>query len=308
MAVEPLSPRALRSSRVSRAIGYSRTVRPFSRWTRFGSLALSVAAACLTIAAPRAQEADVSRLPLFDQVLDVYVRGGEVYYHALKLERARLDRYVDQLATTAVDSLSRDEQLAFWLNAYDALVLRTVIDHYPIPRRSPEYPAESIRQIPGAFEGRTHRVAGRALTLDQIEQTILAGFRDPRVYFAIGRGARGGGRLRSEMFTAARLEAQLTEVAGECVSRVECLQIDRAGGTVTVSAVFSWREKEFSAAYAGSAPAAFSSRSPVERAAIAFAEPKLLPSERTFLATNAFKVAFKPFDWTLNDLTGRGGR
>jgi hypothetical protein len=275
---------------------------------KVGRLLLSVAAVCLITTSPRAQEFDVARLSPFDQILDLYVRGGDVYYRALKLERARLDRYVDQLASAAVDTLSRDEQLAFWLNAYDALVLRTVIDHYPIQGRAPEYPPQSIRQIPGAFDRLTHRVAGRALTLDQIEQTILPAFHDPRVYFALGRGARGGGRLRSETFTAARLEAQLTEVAGECVSRTECLQIDRAAGKVAVSAVFSWHEKEFSAAYAGRAPATFSSRSPIERSAIAFAEPKLLATERTFLAANVFQVAFKPFDWTLNDLTGRGGR
>ena len=124
-----------------------------------------------------------------------------MYYRTLKSDRARLDRYVTELASTAVDKLSRDEQLAFWLNAYDALVLRTVIDHYPIQGRAPDYPPHSIRQIPGAFERLTHRVAGRTITLDQIEQTILPEFHDPRVYFALGRGARGGGRLRSEMFT-----------------------------------------------------------------------------------------------------------
>jgi len=167
---------------------------------------------------------------------------------------------------------------------------------------------DAFRQIPGAFERLTHRVAGRTLTLDQIEQTILPGFHDPRVYFALGRGAHGGGRLRSEAFTPVRLETQLTEAAGECVTRTECLQIDPNARKVAISAVFSWREKEFSAAYAGGAPAAFASRSPIERAAIAFVGPKLLAAEKTFLAANAFQVVFKPFDWTLNDLTGRGGR
>lgn len=283
-------------------------MRSFTTQRKAGQLVLSVVVACLTIAAPRAQEFDVSRLPPFDQILDLYVRGGEVYYRALQSDRARLDRYVNQLASEAVDKLPREEQLAFWLNAYDALVLRTVIDHYPIQGHARDYPSKSIRQVPGAFERLTHRVAGRTLTLDQIEQTILPEFHDPRVYFAIGRGAHGGGRLRSESFTAVRLQAQLAEAAAECVTRTECLQIDRAAGKVAVSAVFSWREKEFSAAYAANAPAAFASRSPIERAALAFAEPKLLASERTFLAANAFQVIFKPFDWTLNDLTGRGGR
>ena len=75
-----------------------------------------------------------------------------------------------------------------------------------------------------------------------------------------------------------------------------------------VSSIFSWREKEFIAAYADKAPAAFASRSPIERAVLAFVEPKLLTTEQEFLEKNSFQVVYMPFDWTLNDLTGRGGR
>ena len=151
-------------------------------------------------------------------------------------------------------------------------------------------------------------MAGRTVTLDQIEQTILPAFHDPRLYLALGRGSVGGGRLRSEMFAAARLETQLKEVADECASRAECVQIDRVANKVAMSPIFSWREKDFVAAYAGSAPPAFSNRSPIERAALAFVEPKLLTTEREFLAKNDFQMTYRPFDWTLNDLTGRGGR
>ena len=85
-------------------------------------------------------------------------------------------------------------------------------------------------------------------------------------------------------------------------------QIDRANGKVGASSIFSWREKEFAAAYADKAPAAFASRSPIERAVIAFVMPRLLPTEKEFIAKNTFQVTYSPFDWTLNDLTGRGGR
>jgi hypothetical protein len=154
----------------------------------------------------------------------------------------------------------------------------------------------------------SHRVGGRTLTLDQIEQTVLPTFHDPRVYLALGRGAVGGGRLRSEAFSPARLEAQLTEVANECAGRSECIQIDRQNNRVLVSSIFSWREQEFVAAYGGSAPAGISNRSPIERSVLAMVEPKLLTTEREFLAINQFQVSYKPFDWLLNDLTGRGGR
>ena len=261
-------------------------------------------------AAPRAQEpaAESARRTVYDQILDLNVRDGFVYYRALKGERAKLDGYVTQLGGAAIDKESRDAQIAFWLNAYNALVLKTVVDHYPIQGHSTEYPGRSIRQIPGAFDRVQHRVAGRMLTLDQIEQTVLQAFQDPRLYLAIGRGAVGGGRLRSEAFQPARLEAQLTEVANECASRSQCIQIDRGQNKVSASAIFSWREKDFVAAYANAAPAPFADRSPIERAILAFVQPRLLTTEKEFLARNQFQVAYSSFDWTLNDLTGRGGR
>ena len=270
---------------------------------------LVVVLACCIVAAPAAQESsEVARSKTFDQLLDLYVRNGDVYYRALKSEHARLDGYANMLATVSVDKLPRDEQMAFWLNAYNALVLRTIVDHYPIQGRATEYPAKSIRQISGAFERLPHRVAGRTMTLDQIETTVLAGFHDPRVYFAIGRGAAGSGRLRSEAFVSSRIEEQLADVAAECVNRRQCIAIDRENGKVSVSAIFSWREKEFVAAYADQAPAAFAARSPIERAALAFVQPKLLATEKEFIGKNTFQVTYSTFDWTLNDLTGRGGR
>jgi len=274
--------------------------------TKVGVLGLALA---VTVTVTRAQDTSVdARGRNLDQVLDVYVRDGYVYYRALKQDRRLLDAYVNGLAAVSIDAAPRDERLAFWLNAYNALVLRTVIDHVPIPPRSSDYPPGSIRQIPGAFERLTHRVAGRSVTLDQIEQTILPGFQDPRVYFALGRGAVGGGRLRSEAFTAAGLQRQLSEVPGECVSRAQCVAVDRTLNTVTISSIFSWREKEFSAAYADRAALVFRSRSPIERAALAFVEPGLLTTERDFLTKNEFRVQYAPFDWSLNDLTGRGGQ
>ena len=124
------------------------------------------------------------------------------------------------------------------------------------------------------------------LTLDDIEKKVLPEFHDPRVYLALGRGAVGSGRLRSEAYVPARLETQLSEMVAECTSRPVCAQIDRNGNKILASAIFSWREKEFSATYATKAPAAFATRSPIERAILSLVEPKLLAAERQLFAQN----------------------
>jgi hypothetical protein len=265
----------------------------------------------LSFGVARAQQAappavDAPHKP-FDEILDLYVRDGLVYYYALKRERGKLDRYVQSLADTAADTIrgwTPERQLAFWINAYNALVMRTVIDRYPIRGKAPDYPANSIRQIPGAFERRTFRVGGRALTLDAIEQDVIAGYRDPRALLALGRGAIGGGRLKSEAFTSARLDAQLATMTGELVTRRELVHVDVPNGQVSVSPMFSWREDIF-AKMAGRAPGVYASRSPLERAVLSLIDPLLVPSEAELLEKNTFRMVFHQFDWSLNDLTGR---
>jgi hypothetical protein len=261
--------------------------------------------AAVLVAAPQAQDTDVLHRP-FDQLLDVNVRDGLVYYRAIKSERGRLDRYINSLNVPAAtyNGWSREQKLAFWLNAYNAVVLQTVANHYPIRGRASTYPANSIRQIPGAFETAKHRLAGRSVTLDEIEKGILPEFKEPRAYLALGRGAIGSGRLRSEAYTASRLNAQLDAVQRDFVNEANMIKIDRALATVSVTPIVSWHEAEFVAAYDKGESGPMAQRSAIERAVVNFIAPNLLPLEREFLQKNTFKMTYHPLDWRLNDLSG----
>jgi Protein of unknown function, DUF547 len=247
---------------------------------------------------------DALQAPL-DRLLDVYVRDGFVYYRALKSDRAKLDRYVASLdvASATYEKWSKEQQLAFWINAYNALVMQTVIDHYPIRGHSADYPTNSVRQIPGAFEKLPHRVLGKTMTLDDIEKG-LAPFNEPKALLALGRGAIGGGRLHSEAYTSQRLADQLKGVAAECVQRKECVQIEATTGTVSASPIFSWREAMFVDTLGAAELKDYPGRSPIERAVLRLIEPYVLPTEQEFLKQNNFKMSFHKFDWRLNDLTG----
>jgi uncharacterized protein DUF547 len=264
---------------------------------------LSFVVAVLGLSVLSAQEftpapgAELLHRPL-DQILDVNVRDGLVYYRALKGERGRLDRYVASLNVTPAvyQGWSKAQQMAFWVNAYNAFVLVTVINHYPL--------RGNIKQIPGAFEKTAWRAAGKTVTLDQIEKTILPEFKEPRLYLALGRGGVGSGRLRSEAYTGDRLEKQLADLQQEFVNNRNMYRLDRPANTLSVTPIMSWRETEFTAAYADKAEAVFAQRSPLERAVIALITPHLLPSEKAFIRQNEWKMAFLEMDWRLNDLTG----
>jgi hypothetical protein len=273
----------------------------------------AVLCAVVLMSAPvsRAQVVPSNVHPLhqpFDRLLDTYVRDGFVYYNALRIERTALDRYVASLNSSTAAALAKgtaDEQKAFWINAYNALVLRTVVDHFPIRGRSKEYPASSIRQIPGAFEKAAHRVAGRVVSLDAIEKEMLAPLGDPRTFLALGRGAYGGGRLRSEAFDGPTIEKLLAAVAAESVSRATLVKIDPTANVVSMSPIFSWREPIFTEALASQADPVFAQRSPIERAVLALIAPHLSGPEAQFLPKNTFTMEFHDFDWRLNDLSSR---
>ena len=244
----------------------------------------------------------------FDEILDLYVRDGLVYFFALKQERGKFDRYVQSLGEVGAETLRgwpRERQLAYWINAYNAFVLRTVIDAYPIRGKSADYPANSIRQIPGAFERRQFRAGGRLLTLDAIEKEPIAELGDARALLALSRGAIGGPRLKSEAFAAERLESQLATMVSELPTHRDLVFVDIHNERLSVNSLFSWREDIFIKALANRAPASYASRSPLERAVLSLIDPLMVPSEAEFLRKNTFRMSFHDFDWKLNDLTGR---
>ena len=267
-------------------------------------LAAVIAAAA---SSPSARQGDpVDRHTPLDRILDTYVRDGYVYYNALKAGRRALDQYVTSLDVPP-DQLARmteNDRRAFWVNAYNALVLRTVINAYPINGKAATYPAKSVAQLPGAFDKVRHRVAGQVLTLDEIEK-LIAAFGDARLLLALGRGTIGSARLRSEVYRGSRLDEQLTDAVKGFVRGARNFRLDREAGTLKVTPLLSWREPHFIASFASATGSVkWATRSPLERAIVAMAYPHLIPSEKAVLALNTFQMSFGEYDWRLNDLTG----
>ena len=243
----------------------------------------------------------------FDALLDLHVRDGLVYYRALQADRGRLNRYIASLnapnIASAYSNWSTDQKKALWLNAYNALVMQTVVNHYPIRGAAKGYPPNSIRQIPGAFEKLPHTIAGKTVTLDQIENTILAELDDPRVYVALGRGAIGSGRLRSEAFGTKMVDKQLDQAKAQFATTPRWAKVDALAGKVSISPIVSWRAPAFIEEYADDS-FDLPKREPIERAVIGFLRPHLLAAEEEFIKRNTFQLTYEPFDWRLNDLTG----
>lgn len=269
------------------------------RRVQIRSLPLLLAALLLAPVAVAASPFDHQH-PLLGEVLRRHVRDGLVDYAALQRERAALDRYAGQLDTVerqVVDSWSRDQRLAFWINAYNALTLRMIVDHYPIRRGSligVAFPANSIWQIPGAFKEARHRVAGQRLSLDDIEHRIIRpSFAEPRIHVALVCAARSCPVLRAEPYVATRLDAQLTEQTRRfAADRNHGLRAAEGARGVAVSSIFKWFGEDFAPLAAGNE----------KRGVLAFLaahsdDPALLAR----LRDPATPVDYLDYDWTLND-------
>ena len=120
---------------------------------------------------------------------------------------------------------------------------------------------------------------------------------------ALGRGAVGSGRLRSEAFGGKLVDRQLDQAKAQFATTPRWVKIDALAGKVTVSPILSWRSAGAHRRYADDS-FDLPKREPIERAVIGFLRPHLLQAEEEFLKKNTFQLAYEPFDWRLNDLTG----
>lgn len=243
---------------------------------------------------------------LLARVLNDYTNNGRVDYRKLKAEPGSLNDYLESLAQlrqAEYDSWSKDEKIAFWVNAYNALTLKVLIEYYPIRPTffaSLRHPENSIRQIPGAWDKIKFRVMEEELTLNQIEHDILRkSFREPRVHMALVCASLGCPQLRGEPFTGNALDSQLNEQTSIFLNTPSKFKIDKAKGEVSVSPIFKWFGEDFVEKYL---PATgFPDHAKTERAALNFISRYLDESGQAYLKNEKYKVLYLDYDWSLNE-------
>jgi hypothetical protein len=221
----------------------------------------------------------------FDRVLARFVdEHGMVDYLGLKANRGLLDEYVGQLASASPRSNpdlfpTPEHRTAYWINAYNALMLRAVVDHYPV--RS----VKDIRAAHGVFNRLHFPVGGQAMTLDDIEKGILlVEFDDPRVHFALTCASMSCPRLDRRAFHADGLSARLDGKGREFLRSPDGIRLDADRSTVFLSKYFDWYADDFGDDH------------------LAFVAPYLTAEQQATLARiPAPRVAHLDYDWRLND-------
>jgi hypothetical protein len=240
----------------------------------------------------------------YDSVLKKYVENGLVNYSKLKAERTTIDDFVNELKSvrsSEYDSWNNDQQLAFWINAYNGWFLQIVIDHYPIKKQILKgivYPDNSVQQIRGIWTEIKSKFAGQEVSLDTIEHTILRPqFREPRIHFSIVCASIGCPVLRNEAFRASELEKQLDDAARNFVNNPSKVQIVPAEKMIRISSIFDWFASDF-AKYSSDALKQHYSKK--EAGPIGLILKYVKPSDAK-LITDGLKVKYLDYDWSLNE-------
>ncbi|MBY0488339.1 MAG: DUF547 domain-containing protein [Gemmatimonadaceae bacterium] len=175
---------------------------------------------------------------LFDRLLKAHVVNGLVDYDAFA-RAPEFARYLGQLATTELRQQSGDEQLAFWINVYNAYTIALINTHHERGSIRNINKTLGVLQLKGPWNERIVRAAGRTLTLDEVEHRILRKqFHEPRVHFAIVAAAKGSPPLRSEAYTGAKLVDQLWDQGHVWLTQYPQVNTWERNG-LTLSPIFS---------------------------------------------------------------------
>lgn len=243
---------------------------------RIGSRLLAVLS-CWFVLAPAAFAGPVAR-PFHEDVTaflrTVVMPDGQVNYAAVVRSKATLGALVSRVQQFDAAAASAAERKAFYLNAYNLLVLNAVADNYPL---------SSVMKVPGFFDKKTHRVAGETMTLNDLENNKLRKpYADARIHFALVCGARGCPVLRRDAYAPTTLDAQLTQQTQRALQDPKFIRVDAASKKVQLSEIFKWYDADFRAT--GKSNLAFINQ---------YRGKQPIPANYT--------TDFYTYDWTLND-------
>lgn len=224
-----------------------------------------------------------SNSPFFKQAdgfFKSHVFDGRVAYATIKNDRKVLDELLAKMAAADVNAMSKTEKKAFYINAYNIVVIANIVDHYPI---------KSPMEVTGFFDRLKHNIGGEEVTADHIENTILRPtYGDARFHFVLVCGAVDCPPLVDFAYKPTdELEDQMEKQAWRAINDPNFIRVDDANKSVQLSEIFKWYEGDFKKTHDSNI--------------------HYINSRKDNTIPADYKVSYYNYDWSLNDLGAKNG-
>lgn len=217
----------------------------------------------------------------YDILLKKHVNvAGNVDYKGFIKDSTLFNEYLDLLSTTPPSKKwTKDEKLAYWINAYNAFTIKLIINNYPVESIKDLHPPASIGIINGIWHKKFFQIGGNDMNLNAIEHKILRPkFEEPRIHFAIVCASKSCPKLLNEAYIAERLQDQLTQQAEDFLA--DDFRTKISADKIQISKIFNWFKGDFTE----------------EGSLIEF----LNQYSPTAIKSDA-AVSYLDYDWSLND-------
>ena len=213
----------------------------------------------------------------YNRLLGKYVTSGGVKYAEWKNNAAdmqAIQAVVDGIAKESVSGLDKRQQLAFYINAYNAWILHEALG---------KYPTKSVKDTFFTFfTGKRIKVAGQETSFNALEkETIRSKFSEPRIHFALNCASRSCPPLNREAFSGPKLEEQFEKLAKGYVNSEKGVKYNAATKTAELSKIFDWYKDDFKS----------------EGGPLAF-----INKRRATPIPNDAKITYQEYDWGLNEV------
>jgi len=189
----------------------------------------------------------------FDKVLSENVSKGKVNYKVIK-DSEDFKNYYSLISTYSPDNNpelfpTKEDKLTYWINAYNAAAIRTVLEYYPITSVMDVSPPSLFFYLPevsGFFVFQKPIFGGDKISLYSLENKIIRErFNEPRIHFALNCASISCPQLPSKAFRATSLESDLENEAKKFFAEKRNLEINHETKTIKLSSILKWYEKDF---------------------------------------------------------------
>ena len=232
---------------------------------------LSVGAFCVVCTATAQAQ---NWMEPYNRLLSKYVTSGGVKYAEWKNNAAdmqALQAVVDGIAKESVSGLDKRQQLAFYINAYNAWILHEALG---------KYPTKSVKDaLFTFFTSKRIKVAGDQTSFKALEDNVIRKFGDPHVHFALNCASRSCPPLNTEAFEGGKLDAQFEKLARAFINSDRGVRFNAGGNSAELSKIFDWYKDDFK------------DGGPID----------FINKRRSTPLPKDVKISYQEYDWSLNE-------